>query len=256
MSATKLAIQKPTEDRMPILFKRVAMAPVMMALALLLPAVPSLAAEPVKHIGVYVTPYYEAARTPDAAPNVAVGATFSSLLASTRRDDILAARDKILADPKMITPMTMMVLSIRLYDIGMRDDSVFWFYAAKDRFLTLADVVDIKAGGLAQVEDAVKNFAVLAGPFVNGYAFCDIAKQGELRRKALAWIEQNPYGAIFLDRLPAKSRDRNAALARSLAVIKVNAEKERAHFANPKNVATFAAQRKTHQMDEKFCWKS
>lgn len=241
---------------MPIFFKRAAIAPGMMALALLLPAGPSLAAEPVKHIGVYVTPFYEAARTPDAAPKVAVGATFSELLASMRREDILAARDKILADPKLVTPMTLMVLSIRLYDIGMRDDSVFWFYVAKDRFITLADVVDVKAGGLAQAEDAVKNFAVLAGPFVNGYAFCDIAKQGELRRKALEWVEKNPYGAMFMDRLPAKSNDRNAALTRSLADIKVNAEKERAYFADPKNVATFTAQRKTNQMDEKFCWKS
>jgi hypothetical protein len=225
------------------------------ALVLLLP-MPSWAAEPVKHIGVYVQPYYEAARTPDAAPNVSVGATFSSLLASTRREDILAARDKILADPKLVTPMTMMVLSIRLYDMGLRDDSVFWFYVAKDRFVTLADVVDVKAGGLAQVEDAVRNFATLAGPFVNGYAFCGIAKQGELRRKALEWVENNPYGAMFMDRLPAKSGDRNAALTRSLADIKVNAEKERAYFADPKNVAAFTAQRKTNQMDEKFCWKS
>lgn len=241
---------------MPISFKRAAIAPVMLALALLLPAVPAFAAEPVKHIGVYVQPFYEAARTPDAAPKVSVGATFSGLLASIRREDILAARDKILADPKLVTPMTMMVLSIRLYDIGMRDDSVFWFYVAKDRFITLADVVDVRAGSLAQAEDAVKNFAVLAGPFVNGYAFCDIAKQGELRRKALEWVEKNPYGAIFMDRLPAKTSDRNAALARSLADIKVSAEKERAYFADPKNVATFAAQRKTNQMDEKFCWKS
>jgi len=241
---------------MPISFKRAAIAPMMTALALLLPAPSLLAAEPVKHIGVYVQPYYEAARTPDAAPNVSVGATFSSLLASTRREDILAARDKILADPKLVTPMTMMVLSIRLYDIGMRDDSVFWFYVAKDRFITLADVVDVKAGGLAGVEDAVKNFAVLAGPFVNGYAFCDIAKQGDLRRKALEWVEKNPYGAIFMDRLPAKGGDRNAALTRSLADIKTGAEKERAYFADAKNVATFTAQRKTNQMDEKFCWKS
>ena len=30
--------------------------------------------------------------------------------------------------------MTMMVLAIRLYDVGLRDDAVFWFYAAKDRY--------------------------------------------------------------------------------------------------------------------------
>lgn len=227
-----------------------------LTLALLLPVSSVHAAEPVRHIGVYVQPFYEAARTPGAAPRVAVGAGFSDLLASTKREDILAARDKVLADPKLVTPMTLMVLSIRLYDMGLRDDAVFWFYAAKDRFITLADVVDVRAGGLAQAEDAVKNFAVLAGPVINGYAFCDVAKQGEIRQKALQWVEQNPYGAIFMERLPAKGGDKNAALTRSITDIKAGAEKERAYFADAKNVASFTAQRKTNQMDEKFCWKS
>ena len=35
-----------------------------------------------------------------------------------------------------LTPMTIMVLAIRLYDVGLRDDAVFWFYAAKNRFAT------------------------------------------------------------------------------------------------------------------------
>ena len=50
----------------------------------------------------------------------------STGLASNKRSDILAARDRILADPKVVTPMTMMVLAIRLYDVGLRDDAVFW----------------------------------------------------------------------------------------------------------------------------------
>ena len=37
--------------------------------------------------------------------------------------------------------MTLMVLAIRLYDVGgCRDDAVFWFYAAENRYLTLEDV--------------------------------------------------------------------------------------------------------------------
>ena len=38
-----------------------------------------------------------------------------------------------------------MVLAIRFYDVGLRDDAVFWFYAAKDRYLTLDEVVDVAA---------------------------------------------------------------------------------------------------------------
>ena len=54
------------------------------------------AAEPVRQIGIYVQPYHEAAREPGGTPRVAVGRPFAGL--------------------------------------GLRDDSVFWFYAAKDRY--------------------------------------------------------------------------------------------------------------------------
>src|SRR5687768_7086279 len=81
------------------------------------------AAEPVRHIGIYVQPYYEAARGASEKPLVLIGKSFDGLLSSTRREDIVAARDKVMADPKRVTPMTMMVLAIRLYDVGLRDDS-------------------------------------------------------------------------------------------------------------------------------------
>src|SRR4051812_25091627 len=109
--------------------------------ALLALAMPVLAAERVTRVDIYVEPYYAAAESPDGHPMVAIGKIFDELLTSTKREDIVAARDKIASDPKVITPMTMMVLAIRLYDLGLRDDSVFWFYAAKDRYITLAAVV-------------------------------------------------------------------------------------------------------------------
>jgi hypothetical protein len=227
-----------------------------MGVALAAMLVGASAAEPVRQIPVYVQPYYEAARNPGEKPMVLIGKSFDGMLASTRREDIVAARDKVLADPRLVTPMTMMVLAIRLYDVGMRDDSVFWFYAAKDRFITLSDVIDVRASNLAGVEEAVKNFATLAGPFINSYAFCDIGNQRAIRTKALAWVEQNPYEAMFLKQLTAKPGDRQQNLARSLADIKASAAKERAYFDNPSNVAEFAATRKKNDTDSKFCWKS
>ena len=226
------------------------------ALVLVLLTPPAaLAAEPVRHVGIHVQPYYAAADSPDAAPTVAVGASYSELLASTRREDILAVRDKIAADPALVTPMTMMVLAIRLYDVGLRDDAAFWFYAAKDRYLILADVVDIDRAGLAQVEDAVRNFVVLGGPFFNGYAFCDIANQQAIRQKALAWGEEHPYAAMFMTRLPARPGGRDENHLRSLARLKADAEKERAYFDDPAKLAEFLATRKKNEMDAKFCWQ-
>ena len=212
-------------------------------------------AEPVRHVGIYVQPYYEAAREPGGTPRVAVGRSFDGL-ASNKREDILAIRDRIVKEPKLVTPMTLMVLAIRLYDVGLRDDAVFWFYAAKDRFLTLDEVVDVGAGGLAQVEDAIRNFSTLAGPIINGYAFCDIANQQAIRARALDWVEQNPYEAIFMERLPAKQSNRRQALVEAVATLRQNAAKESAYFQDASNIARFRADRARNRVNEKYCWKS
>jgi hypothetical protein len=109
------------------------------AIALLLWPGAALAAEPVRQIGIYVQPFYEAARTSGGGkPQVAVGKQYNDLLGSTRREDILAARDLVVAKPALVTPMTMMVLAIRLYDVGFRDDAVFWFYVAKERYIVMS----------------------------------------------------------------------------------------------------------------------
>ena len=225
-----------------------------LAAALVAPAVAALAAEPVRHIGIHVQPYYEAARSPGERPKVAVGRDISGLLGSTRREDIVAARDQIAADPKLVTPMTLMVLAIRLYDVGLRDDAVFWFYVAKDRFITLSEVTDIRASGLAQVEDAVRNFSTLAGPFINGYAFCALANQQALRKKALDWVEQHPYEPMFMPRLVGKPGDRRENLKVAIRGIRAGAEKERAYFDDPKIVEQYYATRKKNEADVKFCW--
>ena len=160
-------------------------------------SLPAIAAEPVRQIGIYVRPFYEAARGPGERPRVAVGSQYNDLLASSRREDILAARDLILAKPALVTPMTMMVLAIRLYDVGLRDDAVFWFYVAKDRYIVLSEVLNVKTPQLAQADDAVRNFATLAGPVINGYAFCDLARQKAANAKAVEWVEANPYEVMF-----------------------------------------------------------
>jgi hypothetical protein len=223
------------------------------AFAIALPA--AFAAEPVKRIPVYVLPYYESARDPAGAPIVAVASAYDKLLAASRVEDVLKARDGIARNNALLTPMTLMVLAVRLYDVGQRDDAVFWFYAAKDRFLTLAGVADVRSPQLAQVEDAVRNFATLAGPVINGYAFCDPANQQRQQAKALQWVIDNPYRAIFLPQVPALPGDRNENLQRALADLKANVAKERDYLARPENIAQLKQQRAANGTDQKYCWK-
>ena len=215
----------------------------------------AFATESVRHVGIYVQPFYQSARTPDGRPDVAVGKQYNDLLSSNKREDILAARDLIVASPKVVTPMVMMVLAIRLYDVGLRDDAVFWFYVAKDRYIVMSDVLDTKTQLLAQADDAVRSFSTLAGPIINGYAFCDLAKQQEAHAKAVAWVESNPYEVMFMDRAPALPGDRRENHRRGIANAKERLAKERAYFADAKNREAFYATRKRNDADERFCWK-
>jgi len=213
------------------------------------------APEPVRRIPVSVQPYYGVAPTPEQRPRVEVGRRFDHALASTERSEIVAARDTIEADPGTVTPMTMMVLAIRLYDVGLRDDAVFWFYVARARYITLEDVVDVSVRGLASASEAMKNFAKLAGPYFNSYAFCDPRKQQATIVRALDWVEKHPYDVLFMDRLAAKPGDRKANLQQSLKRQRASAEEERAKFNDPKFVAQFAAARKKNKAEAMFCWK-
>jgi hypothetical protein len=223
--------------------------------ALTVPAAPLAAQEPVRRVDIYVTPYYEAARDAGGTPRVAVGKSFDALLASSRREDIVRARDAIAKDNARVTPMTLMVLAIRLYDAGLRDDAVFWFYAAKDRYATLAGVADMKSAGLAQVEDAVRNFAVLAGPVINGYAFCDVANQQKLQARAFQWTVDNPYEAMFLPQVPALPGDRKANRDRAITDLRASLARERDYLAEPANVAKMQAQRRDNGTDRRYCWR-
>jgi len=225
------------------------------ALAAMLLAWPSYAAEPVRQIGIYVQPFYESGRTPGERPRVAVGAQFNDLLSSNKREDILAARDRILAAPSLVTPMTMMVVAIRLYDMGLRDDSVFWFYVAKDRYIVMSEVLDVKTPQLVLADKAVRNFATLAGPVINGYAFCDLAKQKAQHAKAVAWVEANPYQTMFMANAPGLPGNRADNAKRAIANAKQRAAQESTFFDDPKNVDTYYAMRKRNEADVKFCWK-
>ena len=233
----------------------VSVARTAVAAALLLLPWAASAAEPVRTIGIYVEPFYRSAPTADGQPQVAVGKQYNALLASNKRADILAARDLIAANPKLVTPMTLMVLAIRCYDVGLRDDAVFWFYVAKERYIVMSEVLDVKTQLLAQADDAVRSFATLAGPFINGYAFCDLAKQQELHAKAVEWVENNPYEVMFMARAPAVPGDRAANATRALANAKERAAKERAYFDDAKTVEAFYATRKRNEADVKFCWR-
>jgi hypothetical protein len=213
------------------------------------------AAYQVRSVPVKVAPFYEAAEHREEKPRVATASGFDRQLASLRREDIVAVRDAIRAEPAVVSPVTLMVLAIRLYDVGLRDESVFWFHAARDRMATAAAVLDTSFREIARVEATTRAFSLRAGPTINGYAFCEPARQARLRREALDWVEANPYATIFIETLPAKAGDRRSNLAESLRKLKAEAAEEAATLAKPEEAAKLRQSRNESQADEKYCWK-
>jgi hypothetical protein len=71
------------------------------------------------------------------------------------------------------------VAAIRLYDLGFRKESIYWFYSAQYRGRLFATLIDRdKMGSMGdpgfELFQAQNAFQQLVGPYINGYAFGDI----------------------------------------------------------------------------------
>ena len=139
-------------------------------LAGLLPrAANALVADPAR-IDAYVTPYYNS-----AGPTIKVG-TYSAGLASKGAKQFVATVQSMKKRWSKLTFCQMYVAAIRLYDLGYRQESVYWFYSAQYRGRQFALLVDQnKLGTIGdpgfELHHAQDAFMTLVGPYVNGYAF-------------------------------------------------------------------------------------
>src|SRR6266496_2350312 len=125
------------------------------------------------HIEVYITPYYNS-----NGPAIEVG-RFSSGLAAKSESEFLATIAKMKQSWETLNFPELYVAAIRLYDLGFRKDSIYWFYSAQYRgrlFATLIDQNKMGSIGNAGFElfQAQNAFQQLVGPYINGYAFGDI----------------------------------------------------------------------------------
>jgi len=124
---------------------------------------------------IYVTPYYNS-----QGPKIDVG-PFSKELTEATAATISALAAKMKQQWDTLPVETMYVLAIRLYDLGLKDDAVYWFYSAQWRGFLYRDTIPPEAvGGIAAPAfehlQANKAFHKLAGTHINGYAFGDLPK--------------------------------------------------------------------------------
>jgi hypothetical protein len=125
------------------------------------------------HIEVYVTPYYNS-----KGPAIDVG-PFSSGLAAKNEPEFVATVSKMKNSWDTLNFAETYVAAIRLYDLGFRKESIYWFYSAQYRGRLFASLVDRdKMGSMGdpgfELFQAQNAFQQLVGPYINGYAFGDI----------------------------------------------------------------------------------
>lgn len=206
----------------------------------------------VRSIDIYVTPYYSA--NAGKVEYVKVYDKIDNLLLSSKVEDFKKA-EKIIQDaPQMVSPITLFVLSARAYDLGLRDDAVFWFYNAKNRAILLRGVINLDDDRFFEVKRAIGAFIKLVGDVVNPYAFCDIKKQQDIAAKSLEWSKANVYEAMFLPEFPSLHEDRKVAVAKGIEALEARNKKEKEYFMDETNLETFKALRKANNVDEKFCF--
>jgi hypothetical protein len=124
-------------------------------------------------IEIYVTPYYNS-----KGAVIDVG-RFSSGLAAKGESEFVATISKMKQSWATLNFPEMYVAAIRLYDLGFRKESIYWFYSAQYHGRLLATLIDQEKMGsmgdpgfeLVQAQNA---FQQLVGPYINGYAFGNI----------------------------------------------------------------------------------
>jgi hypothetical protein len=125
------------------------------------------------HIEVYITPYYNS-----TGPVIDVG-TFSKGLASKDESEFVATIAKMKQSWNELRYPEVYVAAIRLYDMGFRKESIYWFYSAQYRgrlFSTLVDRQKMGTIGTPAFElvQAATAFQQLVGPYISGYGFGDL----------------------------------------------------------------------------------
>ncbi len=125
------------------------------------------------HIEVYITPYYNSKGSViDVGP-------FSSGLAAKDESEFVATIAKMKKSWGTLNFAETYVAAIRLYDLGFRKESIYWFYSAQYRGRLPATLIDRdKMGSMGdpgfELVQAQNAFQQLVRPYINGYAFGDI----------------------------------------------------------------------------------
>ena len=136
-------------------------------------------------IDIYVSPLY------DSTPlEINIG-RYSERLKTNNPKKMLALADEIKANIDEVDCVTLYVLAIRLYNLGKKDEAVYWYHTAQFRkniFLKMAR--NLSPSGAPA---AIAAFNTLSGKWINGYAGGDVDKWVATLEKILAESKNMGY---------------------------------------------------------------
>ena len=198
------------------------------------------------HIDVYITPYYNS-----KGPAIEVG-PFSSGLAAKNDPEFVATIAKMKKSWDTLNFPETYAAAIRLYDLGYRKESIYWFYSAQYRGRLFASLIDRdKMGSMGapgfELYQAQNAFQQLVGPYINGYAFGDIDQLVPIIERVQKEGKTIPDLTKIYHRVMFKPKSEweegNKALNEGMTKLLVTLKNEK---------ASIKQQRSEHGMDAKF----
>lgn len=127
------------------------------------------------HIPFYAEPYY------NYDPLKITIGKYKKELLTNDTTELISLASKIKADINSTDIESLYFLSIRLYDLGKKDDAFYWFQTAKSRARIFMNTLDPKKiGSIGDETFELKQFFVtcnqLVGEYLNGYGLNDFDK--------------------------------------------------------------------------------
>lgn len=152
-----------------------------------------------------VTPFYDSQGT-----QIDVG-DYSQQLGIGHLEGLSALAQEMTEQKEALTPEQMYVLAIRFYDLGDRDQALYWYYEAQFRARLFQQAIEpvqmVRVGEPAfELSTAYDSFQQKAGEFINGYAGCDLENWVQI---ATIVVNDNPTppeldqlfpGVLFVER--------------------------------------------------------
>lgn len=214
------------------------------ATATALPTTPAPTSIP---MSISVLPFYDS-----QGAQIQVGG-YSERLKTDDLQRLTAMAQEMAQQKEILTPEQMYVLAIRLYDLGDKDHSIYWYYEAQFRARLFQQAIEpaqyISVNDRTfELTTAYDSFQKLAGEYINGYAGCNLdnwvkfAKMVQENNPVPPKLDQIFPNVIFVeqDKWQAINDEVSAGLGKLIDYIS-------------KNGGTIKQQRAQQNMDSQFC---